>query len=149
MSEEGNCPIWGTKAEFDPKIDDYEIVDSPRAGGSYKISGTAKAIVQNWSEKKKTLLTSWLIEQRRLGVKVPYITSDALEDIKKRRPLSVHERADNLLRYLEKKSDRLGFVVEFDMRAHAKSNDELLAWTGSEKISEVITLVEYCAKRSG
>lgn len=147
MSEKEKCPIWGAKAEFDPKIGDYDIVNSPRAGGKYKISGTAEAIAEGFADNEKVLLTDWLLEQRRLGVKLPEITSDTLEVIKKRRPLLVYERADNLLRYLEQKNELLGDVVKFETYAHTESNDELLAWTSSKKTSEVLTLVEYCAKQ--
>jgi hypothetical protein len=148
MSSEKFCPIWGTPAEFEPTNgDDYSIVNSPRAGGKYSITGTAEAIVDHWGNREKILLTSWIIEQHRLGVDMPKITADTLKDIKKHKTLSVHDRADNLLRYLDQKSDRLGSVVEFDIYAAHENNSELLAWTSSEKISEVLTLAEYCAKK--
>lgn len=63
------------------------------------------------------------------------------------RLLSVEERADNLLRYLDGKSDLLGHVVKFYALDNSKvleTEFELLAWTASRKISEVITLGEYC-----
>ena len=148
MSREGKCLIWGTAAKIaDPDgRDGTHVVSSPRAGGEYFISGTAAAILKSRDEPKKTQLTSWLVEQRRLGVSCPEISSATLDDVAKRRPLSVHDRADTLLRYLDGKSDLMGTVIKFyeldNTKAPGTAN-ELLAWTGSRQMSEVITLAEY------
>lgn len=146
-SEQKPCPIWGTPAKSLPTTRDGQDLDSARAGGRYFIGGTAAAMLKNWNETKKMLLTSWLIEQRRLGVSCPEISSATLDEVAKTRPLSVHDRADNLLRYLRTKGDLLGAVVKFYALENTKVQDaehELLAWTGSRQISEVITLAEYC-----
>lgn len=141
------CPIWQTPAISLPTPRDGQDVDSARAGGRYFITGSASAMPKSWDEQKKVLLTSWLVEQRRLGVSCPEISSATLDEAAKRRPPSVHDRADTLLRYLRDKSDLLGAVVEFyavDNAKAAKIANELLAWTASRKITEVITLAEYC-----
>jgi hypothetical protein len=141
------CPIWQTPAKSLPTTRDGQDVDSARAGGRYFVSGTASAMLKSWDEQKKVLLTSWLVEQRRLGVSCPEISSDTLDEAAKRRPPSVHDRADNLLRYLRAKSDLLGAVLKFyavDNTKAAETANELLAWTASRKIMEVITLAEYC-----
>lgn len=141
------CPIWQTPAKSLPTTRDGQDVDSARAGGRYFVSGTASAMLKSWDEQKKVLLTSWLVEQRRLGVSCPEISSDTLDEAAKRRPPSVHDRADNVLRYLRAKSDLLGAVVKFyamDNTKAAETENELLAWTASRKIMEVITLAEYC-----
>jgi hypothetical protein len=60
----------------------------------------------------------------------------------------VHERADYLLRYLEFKTDELGKAIKFfelDNSKNPTPANELLAWTGSVKITEVRTLADYCA----
>lgn len=141
------CPIWQTPAKSLPTTRDGQDVDSARAGGRYFVSGTASAMLKSWDEQKKVLLTSWLVEQRRLGVSCPEISSHTLDEAAKRRPPSVHDRADNVLRYLRAKSDLLGAVVKFyamDNTKAAETANELLAWTASRKIMEVITLAEYC-----
>jgi hypothetical protein len=146
-SEKKPCPIWGTPAQSLPPTRDGHDIESPRAGGRYFISGTAAAMLKSWGEPKRILLTSWLVEQRRLGVPCPEISSVTLDEAKQRRPLSVHDRADNLLRHLHTKSDLLGTVVKFYALDNTKTQEaeyELLAWTGSRQISEVITLAEYC-----
>ena len=146
-SNQGLCPIWGTPAKFFPKSRDGDDVDSPRAGGRYLIFGTAVAMLKSWDDFKKIKLTSWLIEQRRLGVSYPEISSDTLDEVMERRLLPVHDRADGLLRYLITKSELLGTVVKFyalDNTKAVETANELLAWTASRQISEVITLAEYC-----
>lgn len=147
---DGPCPILEAPTKIaDPDGRDGAEIDSARAGGRYFISGTASAMLKSWDEPKKVLLTSWLVEQRRLGVPCPEITSTTLDDVVKRRPLSVHRRADNLLRYLDAKSDLLGRVVKFYALDNSKAREAeygLLAWTASRQISEVITLGEYCGE---
>lgn len=152
MSRDGNCLIWGTPSKIaDPNGRDGTAVDSPRAGGEYFISGTAQAMVMSWGDHEKTLLTGWLMDQRRLGVPCPEITSNTLKEVEARRPLSVHDRADNLLHYLDKTSELLGHVIKFYALDNSKVEDtahELLTWTASRNISEVITLAEYCAEQN-
>ena len=70
MSEHSPCPIWKTPA-IEERTGDGETVDSPRAGGRYSITGRAVEILRIWDESLKSRLTSWLIEQRRLGVDCP------------------------------------------------------------------------------
>jgi nucleoside 2-deoxyribosyltransferase len=148
MATQSTCPIWQTPATDHPTTRDGLHVNSPRAGGEYFVSGTATAMLASRSEPEKVKLTSWLIEQRRLGVTCPEVSSDTLGEVMQRRSPSVHERADALLRYLAAKSDLLGHVVKFYALDNAKdpvSANELLAWTASTRLSEVITLAEYCA----
>ena len=55
-----------------------------------------------------------------------------------------------MLRYLSKKSDCLGEVIKFYQLDNSKVQDkvyELFAWTGSLKITEVITLSEFCGEQ--
>jgi len=144
-----SCPIWQTQALESSNNRDGIDVDSTRAGGRYFVSGTASAMLNSWDELKKIQLTSWLVEQRRLGVSCPEISSTTLDDVTRRRTLSVHDRADTLLRYLGAKSDLLGTVVKFyalDNTKVQETANELLAWTASRQLSEVITLAEYCSE---
>ena len=144
------CPIWGTPSIEELTERDGRLMDSPRAGGKYFVMGSAEAKLASPTDYDNCLrvrLTSWLVEQRRLGVSCPEISSTTLDDVTKRHPLSVHDRADAFLRYLGAKSDLLGTVVKFYAMDNAKALStahELLAWTASRKMSEVVTLVEYC-----
>ena len=48
----------------------------------------------------KARLTTWLIDQRRLGVDCPEVNSAMIRDSETRRPLPIRERADRFLQYL-------------------------------------------------
>lgn len=142
------CAIWGTPAEKRPTECDGQHIASPRAGGEYFISGTARAMADRLSEPEKVRLTTWLIEQRRMGFDCAAISSATISEAKQQRSPGVHDRADSLLRYLDEKSDLIGTIVKFYQEDNTKNPEpayELLAWTSSTKLSEVITLCEYCA----
>jgi hypothetical protein len=141
------CPIWATPAKAIPTTRDGCDVDSTRAAGRYFISRTAAQTLKSWDERKKVVLTAWLVEQRRLGVHCPEILSINLENLENRSAPFVLDRADALLRYIALKSEFLGDVVKFFALDNSSSPviaNELLAWTSSRKIEELITLAEYC-----
>lgn len=141
------CPIWGTTATpLDGNGLDGVAVDSPRAGGEFFLTGTANAMLTDLDDKRKALLSSWLVRQRRLGVIRPEISSQTLEDLNSWSFPAVHERANVLLRYLVSRSELLGTVIMFCAPEKASKPDDgnaLMAWTSSRKLSEVITLAEY------
>ena len=97
MSEYSVCPIWNSTATIEPRTGHGVIVNSPRAGGRYFITDTAAEMLKTHDVNLKARLTSWLIEQRRLGVDRPKIYSTGIDPIGQRRSLSIRQRADNLL----------------------------------------------------
>lgn len=138
MNENSVCPIWGTVAYIESMSGrDGIFVDSPRAGGKYFISRRAQIILNNKEDELgqadsaedgfmerprkvdylKARLTSWLSEQRRLGVEYPEITGDAIAEIEQRRDLSVHERADRLLKYIRQATSAIGEAVRFQIES--------------------------------
>ena len=101
MNDNATCPIWGTPAsEVRPSGIDGRWIESPRAGGRYFISGTAETTVKKRDASLKARLTTWLIDQRRLGVDCPEVNSATIRDSETRRPLPIRERADRFLQYL-------------------------------------------------
>ena len=114
MSENKSCRIWGTPASIIEKCSDVVCIDSPRAGGEYAIKSeisTLASIVVKLSkldDATKAHLTSWLIDQRRLGEESPLITPETIEDAEQRRDLPVYERADRFLRYLSRREPFVG-----------------------------------------
>ena len=101
MSDDVACPIWGTPAtEYSTHGRDGRDVDSPRAGGRYFISRTVAAILKCRDASLKARLTTWLIDQRRLGVDCPEVDSNTIKDAETRRSLPIRERADRFLRFL-------------------------------------------------
>ena len=99
------CPIWGTMAaevQRDQESSHGIFYNSPRAGGRFLLSahGSPLSMLKEIDVSVKARLTSWLIEQRRLGEEFPEVSRDSIENAKVRRPRRVTERADNFLRYL-------------------------------------------------
>ena len=68
--------------------------------------------IENLDTPHRAKITTWLVDQRRLGNTTPMITSAALDATEKARPLSVDERADRLLRFLAQETANLGGIVE-------------------------------------
>ena len=97
------CLIWGTPAMVAPDgTRDAFRVDSPRAGGKYRITGTVLAIIENGvlDDRAKALLTTALVNRRREGDNAPEVDSRFLTECKERTALSHAERADRLLAYI-------------------------------------------------
>ena len=153
-----NCPIWQLPAIDLPTSRDGRHIISSRAGGQYFIAHSACAMLSDFNVSEKILLTSWLVEQRRRGVSSPKISTATLKLARKRRPLSVHAKAINLLRYIRTHSNLLGTNVVFKVFDDTQSvpdytqNSEVmyevtvwnwLAWTDSQQMSEVSALAEH------
>ena len=92
--------------------------------------------VRDLDDAAKARLTTWLVDQRGQGVYRPIVTEEVIEYARTRRPLSVDERAERLLRYLVEQSNTLGERLSV-------SRTPLLAWTESTDIREVIQLEGY------
>ena len=97
------CPIWGTPAEV-RRVRDHDAfrVTSLRAGGDYRITGTAVAIINagNVDAATKAKLTTALINRRRDGEDAPVVDSNLVEESKKAAPLTHEARARRLLRHI-------------------------------------------------
>lgn len=138
-----SCPIWGTPAEFYPTRRDGDDVDSPRAGGRHFISRTAMVNVRQEDEITKSRITTWLIDQRNFGLECPEVLSDVVEDAKSLPSLSVHERADRLLKCLQIHSPCIGVDIIISKLSHDVTSRNLLAWSESIIDEELIFLLKY------
>ena len=121
------CPIWSHSNEqqiSDPKCSynkdkGWYEVDSPRAGGKYRISHETDKklndpvlqgsddisdIIHQISDGFRAKLTTWLIEKRKQGYENPLITNEVLEQIHNKSYLPIQERLNNTLRYIYKKN---------------------------------------------
>jgi hypothetical protein len=141
------CVIWGTPAKGkDINVDGFQY-DSPRTDGEYLIVRSATLGAENLPKKEKTLLTSWLIDQRESGVVVPTITTDTLRSVQNMKPMEVIEREDRTLQCLEKMSASVG--ARFILVNHSPDFDmlRLLAWSGSLEESEVRYFIESLSEK--
>lgn len=145
MEPKDKCAIWKTPATISSSGSDGDKIDSPRAGGLYTVSRTAKATLEGLADiDQKTRLTLWLVEQRRLGVQYPDITSNTLKNLTNYRLPKVDERADAMLRFLYDNTQSIGDDFCIFERENDEGNYPLLACTGSESPKELIFLAEYC-----
>lgn len=140
------CLVWRTAAKSlatDPD-EDLKRVNSPRAGGCYEISASASAMLKGLSNEDKLRLTTWIVDENRLG-SGPAIDSGNLEKLSSRRPLSVVERRDRLLMYFNKTIERLGTRVllhGLETDQICQNYEALLAWTESLGTEEVDYLLQ-------
>ncbi len=142
MNQESLCPIWGTPASEESTDGRHgKLVDSPRAGGRYFITRTAIAGLTQLDERGKARLTSWLVDQRRLGVKCPEIDSNTITMAKQQKDLSVHDRADRLLQYIGGQTVEIGDCFWF--RSEDMFNTAIAAWSESISEREVDYLLNY------
>ena len=140
------CPIWNITAPKESAGDrDGKLMNSPRAGGRYFITRTAIACLTQLDERGKARLTSWLVDQRRLGVECPEIDSNTITMAKQRQNLSVHERADRLLQYIEDQTVEIG--TYFSFTPEEMLTKEIAAWSESLSQEEVQYLLNYLDKQ--
>ena len=139
------CPIWGTPATLRVGRDS-EFVNSARAGGAYRVMGSARPALQKLDIQQKTHLTWWLVEQRRQGERQPEITSQTLDQIRSFPMPTILERRDRLLDYMASSSPTIapriaiaGLVTE-TIRAHKAA---LAAYTASQDDTEVNELIRF------
>ena len=148
----GNCPIWGTPATWRYSAEWMLRVDSPRAGGEYRIpQAIEKDIEGRYDDHIKARLTSWLIKQRLLGAKCPKVTGVKIKEASDRQPLSVPERADRLLKYFQRTTQYPGKSFEYNrLRFIDEDSDhflQIMAWSESIKREETDFFVDYLLKR--
>ena len=70
-----------------------------RAGGRYEITGTAEVVLAKLNKKELAKLTTWLVDQRRMGIECPVVSNDTFDRVELRRPLAVQARLDRFLLY--------------------------------------------------
>ncbi len=119
-----------------------DIYDSPRAGGLYEAGVVTKFLIEQLNEGQKAIMTTYFIEQHAQGVTVPKITEGLIEYVKTRQPLSVHERADRLLRFIANQTKSVGtpYLVKADDPATH-------AWSESTDNGEIGFLVDYLLQK--
>ena len=147
MNQESLCPIWGTPASVKSADDrDGRLMDSPRAGGWYFITRQAIALLPQIDGRVKARLTTWLVDQRRLGNECPEILQQTIKMAEQQKDLSVHNRADRLLQYI---GDQIGEIGKhFEYFSSEISDTAIAAWSESVGEHEVWYLLEYLDKQS-
>ena len=148
-----SCPIWGNQypatGYYYPAAAICEVVDSPRAGGGYKLPYGFRSDIDGFTDRlspqQKARLTTWLIDQRTQGAECPEISESVIEYTKNNPPLAVQERADRLLRFMGSSTQTIADLICLNWEPAMASTPDwgALAWTESTTLSEVQSLLEY------
>ena len=156
MNNAFSCPIWCTPTTCENyRTDDNINVDSPRAGGKYWMDGRSEQKFTDLNKdpdnyhtaRVKARLTSWLIEQRRLGIERPRVNLSRIEDAEHLPDLPVHKRADYLLQYVDKKTTYIGSGFNYPTDISDRDTMELLGYTESTNVEEINHLIRYLRKQ--
>ena len=145
-TDEGQrCVIWNTLATdvSEPGRDGFTL-DSPRACGRYFISGSAAAMVESRNERLKARLTTWLVDQRRLGNRFPEVMTSSIDDAGRYQDLTVRQRVDRLLRFIAEQTPGIGAAFSL---TNQKTTCAAMAWSESTHMKEVRFLLNYIQKR--
>ena len=157
--------------QFQPKPFWRGFEQCNRAGGGYIASDEAIDMIQfptgvpiNEEDKNKlrARLTTLLVDQHRLGVRFPEVTTGLIDTAISKSPLPIHERADRLLRYIEQRSRTIGQHVDLNRHSRDQSyptdpyghpklpslpsnpvNLEAMAWSESVSAEEVEFLADF------
>ena len=146
MNQYSHCPIWNTSAFRESLFDrDVERINSPRAGGRYLITLEAITLLPQIDDRVKARLTSWLVDQRRLGVECPEILQQTITDAEQQRDLPVPERADRLLDYIKDQTGEIG--TYFIFTSQEMNSTAAAAWSESVDSQEVRYLLDYLCRQ--
>ena len=144
MNGETRCLIWGTPASEESAGGRAgRAIDSPRVGGKYFISTAIGCLPSD--DRLKARLTTWLVDQRRLGNECPEILQQTITDMEQQRDLPVHVRADRLLQYIGDQTVEIGRRVSFTVPDMDKT--AIAAWSESVERHELVTLLEYLGEQ--
>lgn len=144
-SSDRTCPIWGPEYRADIRYDSSRIshVISERTGGLYRITREAELQTPDLTVSQRARLTTWIVNQRILGVAGPKITGDIVSSITNTRPCPVYERAERLLKYVSDITPRVGDRVSISVR----DNPSALAWSESTQHSELDYLLDFLVRK--
>ena len=136
------CPVWGDEFEafgrIDPDSGVIEVDHSPRAGGGFTIMADAQQRVSSIESRQKAQLTTLLVSHRLYGTNKPLVDARAIDDSLETSPLTVHDRAQRLLRLLARNTPEIGGRTTVGPRMY-----DAFAWSESVEWTEVIFLLEY------
>ena len=143
-----SCPIWRTRASLIPRPGyDGICVNSPRAGGKYRIDRTAIPGISRLDDRAKARLTSWLVEQReKEAQEIPEISTLTLKtEGEQRENLSISNRADRLLQWIDSETEEAGVTLVFT--SQEMDNTIAAAWSESSNFEGVKFLLDHLCKQ--
>lgn len=104
-------PIWGDVAEIVDGTFDGWAVSSPRVDGSYRIARSVIEEVRRLPAIEKAKLTTWIVDQHRLGEAEPMINSEILRIVGGRHSLTYRQKVSRFLAYLRNSNFGVGDTI--------------------------------------
>ena len=142
-----SCPIWKRPMKIKEYSEEYVLIDSPRAGGYYKIDEyTAKQLYALDNPDFQARLTSILVRNRLNGTSEPTVSISEIEEAQKSTPLEVGERVDRILCYFLQHSESLDHNIVVHPICRFIVDEYLIAWSESIQKSEMLDLLDDCCK---
>ena len=146
-----HCPASGL---FKAGFNRWEIRNCARTGGGYIITMDAVSLLNHTGvcpmskaerEGVRARLTTMLLDKRRHGEEPPLVTHKLVKEAISKRPLTVHERGDRLLRYLADREKSFGAGTRINLGGSTMSDSDLgaMAWSESTTLREVNCLLRY------
>jgi len=89
------CPLWGTPAELIADRGLYQIINSTRAGGFYRIASSVLDTLKSRNEKLSAKLTTWLFNERKNGIHDPILTTYIIDEVKNKNPITFSQKIKN------------------------------------------------------
>lgn len=156
--EPEKCVIWGTSAKYEGSTGGYVDLWSARAGGSYRVTTTAKVTLEKspLPVPQRVLLTSLLVNKRESETGRPVISSDTLGGLEREKRIRVTDRVDRMLLWLNGHVPGLGrhLPIATFMQGYAR-NDLALEYIqllgadiGSSDEHETLEVLNF-ARKSG
>jgi nucleoside 2-deoxyribosyltransferase len=107
------CAIWHSEAKEDDPQGDWRDIMSARVGTKYRVVGSHDARVGRLTIEQKLSLSRWIMQQHELGVKLPELHGDNLDEATSLPPLRFSDKVRAVLLYIAKRLTRLdgGFLV--------------------------------------
>ena len=130
------CLIWGTAAEYAQDDGDIVRINSSRAGGKYRVTGTTLRKFSSLSTHQQKRLTTWLLRQRRAGIATPTIASHTFEQIETQSLMSFTDKVDAVLMFFGREIRRIGEGVVIAQVPQSRW-PTLAAETESEDLDEL------------
>lgn len=151
MTETFECLIWGTPAELLSTADHENIltIRSFRAGGEYSIRDKGRESLVGLDELGREKLSTWIVDQIRLGNSPAIITPSVIDEIRQTPKLSVSQRRLRLVQFLDFRLTDIGEDVGVaGVMSDTTRNDQqaMLAWTESLTDRETWFLISSCVE---
>lgn len=138
------CAIWGTTSEERPPSGEYRDINSPRAGGWYRLSNSADLSVLSLQQKKS--LSRWLQKQHSLGVTLPEIDQTNLDTTTSLTPLKFTQQVNAALNWFHTKNFRIDSVFTI---IRIEPDDNFLSFVGttdSDDYEEAVALLRMMVR---